>query len=154
MSSNLNPNATLCTVISGSFRKHLSQISVLKKALEKLGVSVLSPEKCNPINPGEEFIILDSDPVCHPELLQASVFAKMRRSTFLVLANFDGYIGRAAAVEVGYAIALGIKIYAVDAVNDPNIAPFCAQITDVFPELQNHVLISKLKSRNKDSVLK
>lgn len=138
MSNQPKLDATLCTVISGSFRKHLGQIASLKEALNKLEVAVLSPEKCDPINPGEEFVILASDPVCHPELLQSSIFAKMRRSTFLVLANFDGYIGRAAALEVGYAIALGIKIYSVEEVQDPNIAPYCALITNVFPELNHH----------------
>lgn len=137
MPNSLMPEPTLYTVISGSFRKHLGQISILKNALEKLGVAVLSPARCIAINPDDEFIILDSDPVCVPELLQSSVFAKMRRSTFLVLANFDGYIGRAAAVEIGYAIALGLKIYALETVEDPNIAPFCTPISTVFPEIQN-----------------
>ncbi len=130
---------TLYTVISGSFRKHLNQISTLKKSLERLDVCVLSPSKCSAINPDDEFIILESDPVCHPELLQSSVFTKMRRSTFLVLANFDGYIGLAAAVEIGYAIALGLKIYAIEEVTDPNIAPFCTPIFHVFPELQKTI---------------
>lgn len=130
------PSDTLKTVISGSFRKHLNQISQLKEALEKQSVFVLSPEVCHAVNPGEEFVVLDSDPVGSPELLQASIFEKMRRSTFLVLANFDGYIGRAAALEVGYAIALGIKIYTIEEVEDPNVAPFCTPITRVFPELE------------------
>ena len=114
------------TVISGSFRKHLQQISFLKKALEHLGIAVLSPAKCGAVNPDEEFILLDSDPITDPGILQSSVFAKMRRSAFLVLANFDGYIGKAAALEIGFAIAIGLKIYALEEVSDPNLAPFCS----------------------------
>ncbi len=129
-------NSTLTTVISGSFRKHLNKIALLKAALEKLEVYVLSPENCQSINPGEEFTILDTDPVSSPELLQSSVFAKMRKSTFLVIANFDSYIGKAAALEIGYAIAIGINIYAIEEVKDPNIAPFCEPIYSVFPELE------------------
>lgn len=133
------------TVISGSFRKHLSQIAILKNALEKLSIAVLSPVQCNAVNPDEEFILLDSDPISDPGILQSSVFAKMRRSSFLVLANFDGYIGKAAALEIGFAIAIGLKVYSLEQVSDPNIAPFCSLITDVLPELQPNT-INKLTS--------
>lgn len=124
------------TVISGSFRKHLQQIYELKKALEKENIQVLSPLGQNSINPKEEFVILDSDPVESPEILQATVFARIRNSTFLTLANFDGYMGRAATLEVGYAIAIGIKIYSIEKVIDPNINPFCSNIFNVLPQLE------------------
>lgn len=123
----------ISTVISGSYRKHLQEIIFLKIELEKQGVDVLSPSGEIAINPDEEFIILDSDPVTNPELLQSAVFSKIRNSTFLVLANFHGYIGVAAAMELGYAIREGIKIYACSPVSDPNLAPYCSQITNVFP---------------------
>lgn len=129
-------NSTLKTVISGSFRKHLKEISKLKMALELLGVQVLSPEVCEAINPEDEFAILESDPVDSPELLQPSVFQKIRGSTFLVVANFGGYLGAAATLEIGYSIAVGIKIYALEKIADPNIAPFCTSIFSVFPELK------------------
>lgn len=128
---------TIATVISGSFRKHLPQIVALKYELEKLGISVLSPEGDISINPDEEFIILDSDPVSNPELLQSSIFAKMRRSTFLTVANIDGYLGNAAILEIGYAIAIGIKIYALEPIQDPNIAPYCFSLDNLFPEIGN-----------------
>ena len=121
------------TVISGSFRKHLKPIFLLKKIIEEEGVSVLSPIGSLALNPEDEFVILDTDPIDNPELLQASVFAKMRRSTFLVVANFGGYLGNAAILEIGYAIALGIKILVVAPVLDPNLAPFCHSFTEAFP---------------------
>lgn len=126
---------TICTVISGSFRKHLGQIMKLKQQLEQAFVTVLSPAGHAAVNPGEEFIVLDSDPVTHPKLLQDSVFAKIRRSTFLVVANFDGYLGKAAVLEIGYAIAIGISIYTVEPVEDPNLSPYCRPLSEVFPNL-------------------
>ena len=123
------------TVISGSFRKHLCQIIRLKHLLEENGMRVLSPEGHLATNPDEEFIYLDSDPIEHPELLQSSVFAKIRRSTFIVAANVDGYLGNAAILEIGYAIALGIRVYCVESVRDPNIAPYCRPLTEAFPNI-------------------
>ena len=131
-------NPTLSAVISGSFRKHLSQIIRLKQELELCHVTILSPEGNLAVNPNEEFIVLDSDPVSHPKLLQDSVFAKIRRSTFLVVANYDGYIGKATTLEIGYAIALGLSIYVVEPVEDPNISPYCKLIQEVFPNIQTH----------------
>lgn len=128
-----NSNPTLACVISGSFRKHLPQLIQLKEALENHHVAVLSPAGSVATNPEDEFIVLDSDPVTHPKLLQDSVFAKMRRSTFLVVANVGGYLGRAAVLEMGYAIAFGISIYTLEPVEDPNLSPYCRLLNDVFP---------------------
>lgn len=123
------------TVISGSFRKHLLQIVRLKHLLEENGIRVLSPEGHLATNPDEEFVYLDSDPIKHPELLQSSVFAKIRRSTFIVVANIDGYLGNAAILEIGYAIASGVRVYCVEPVEDPNIAPYCTLLTEIFPNI-------------------
>ncbi len=127
------------TVISGSFRKHLAQIITLKNALEKNQITVLSPHGDIAVNPSEEFIILDSDPVTHPKLLQDSVFAKMRGSTFLVVANCGGYLGKAAIMEIGYAIAIGITIYCLEPVEDPNLSPYCRPLSEIFPDVVNSV---------------
>lgn len=126
----------LQTVISGSYRKHLNQIVKLKQALEKHHVAVLSPSGDLAINPDEEFIILDSDPVSHPKLLQDSIFAKIRRSTFLIVANVGGYLGRAAVLEIGYALAIGLTVYTTEPVTDPNIAPYCRSLNEIFPDIQ------------------
>lgn len=123
----------LCTVISGSYRKHLKELYALKAELEKQNIHVLSPVGAHATNPGEEFIYLDEDPVTDKRLLQDSVFAKIRGSSFLVLANIDGYLGTAAVMEVGYAISIGIQILTVEPVNDPNIEPYTRSIYMAFP---------------------
>lgn len=135
-------SATLYTVISGSYRKHLRQIMQLKQKLWQHHVAVLSPSGNAAVNPDEEFVILDSDPVTNPKLLQDSVFTKIRRSTFLVVANIEGYLGRAAVLEIGYAIALGISVYTLEPVDDPNLKPYCRPLAEIFPDID----ISKAKA--------
>lgn len=127
--------SSIFTVISGSFRKHLKEISQLKDALEMSGIVVLSPTSAKAINPNDEFIVLDSDPIDNPKLLQDSVFAKIRKSSFLMVANVNGYIGAAATMEIGYAIATGIPVYVLEEVADPNLAPYCQLISNVIPKL-------------------
>jgi|HubBroStandDraft_1064217.scaffolds.fasta_scaffold25906_4 hypothetical protein len=126
---------SVATVISGSYRRHLGDMYELKSLLEARGVTVLSPVGSFAVNPGEEFIILNADPIEDHRILQDSVFIKIRRSSFLILYNKDDYIGRAALVEFGYAIATGIQILTLEPVSDPNLVPYTRLISDIFPNL-------------------
>jgi nucleoside 2-deoxyribosyltransferase len=141
-----SPDFNFVSVIIGSFRKHLPEIINIKKQLEKFGVSVLSPIDENVVNPNDEFILFKSDLITDPKLLQDGVFAKIKHSTFVVVANIDGYIGRAGTMEIGYAIANGITIYTLELVNDVHIAPYCRLLSEIFPGINP-------KSRVNESVL-
>lgn len=125
---------SIFAVICGSFRKHLAEIAQIKHFIEGKGIKILSPQGIVAKNPDEEFILLDSDPINNTKLLQDSVFAKIRCSTFIVIANIEGYIGKAALMEMGYAIAHGINICTVEPIEDPNLAPYCKTLAEVFPE--------------------
>lgn len=145
--SSCNCNSSIFTVISGSYKKHLKEISLLKDFLERNNIAVLSPQGRNAVNPHDEFIILDSDVIDNPRILQDSVFAKIRRSTFLIVANINEYIGKAAVMEIGYAIALGIPIYTIEPVNDPNLRPYCMPLETVFPHVKELFEVKKLKKQ-------
>jgi hypothetical protein len=121
----------IATVISGSYRRHLPGMYRLKRLLERKGITVLSPVGDGAINPGEEFVLLDADPIHDHRTLQDSVFAKIRRSTFLTSFNEDGYIGKAALLEYGYAISIGIPILTLEPAEDPNIKPYTRLLSDV-----------------------
>lgn len=121
----------IATVISGSYRRHLRGMYALKRVLEQKGIHVLSPVGDGAINPGEEFVLLDADPIHDHRTLQDSVFAKIRRSSFLVGFNSDGYLGKAALLEFGYAISIGIPILTLEPVEDPNILPYTRLLSDV-----------------------
>ena len=142
-----NCNSSIFTVISGSFRKHLKEIYFLKDFLKKNHIAVLSPHGEKAINPDEEFIVLDSDVIDNPRILQDSVFAKIRRSTFLVVANIDQYIGKAAVMEIGYAIAIGIPVYTLAPVSDPNLSPYCSNLESVFPSIKKLFEVKELKKQ-------
>src|SRR5690606_14961711 len=111
--------------------RHLAGMYRLKRIFERRGITVLSPIGDGAINPGEEFVILDADPIQDHRTLQDSVFAKIRRSTFLTAFNQDGYLGKAALLEYGYAIAVGIPILALEPIEDPNIKPYTRLLSEV-----------------------
>jgi hypothetical protein len=126
----------IATVISGSYRRHLQQMYVLKRFLEAKGITVLSPVGLDAINPGQEFVLLDADPIHDHRTLQDSVFAKIRRSSFLVSFNRDGYVGKASLLEYGYAIAVGIPILTLEPADDPNILPYTRLLADVIGSVE------------------
>lgn len=134
MSSNVSNLKTFKTVISGSYRKHLGVMREVKEFLEQRNIEVLAPVSFGVVNPGEEFIILDEDPTHDARLLQDSIFAKMRMSAFHIVANQDGYLGKAALIELGYAVALGLHVLTLEPVEDPNLVPYCRPFKEAFPE--------------------
>lgn len=125
----------ISTVISGSYRRHLAEMFALKSYLEQKAITVLSPVGTKATNPGEEFILLDADPIQDRRLLQDSIFAKMRRSTFLVVLNKDRYLGNAALLEIGHAIALGLRVLTLEPVDDPNVQPYTQLLREIFVDL-------------------
>ncbi len=132
-------SSQLNAVIGGSYRKHLDLLFQIKTFLQEKRITVLSPVGSTALNPTEEFLILDDDPIHDPRILQDSIFAKMRMSSFYVLANEGGYIGNAAAIEIGYAISLGIQVLVLHSVVDPNIAPYVRSLYDVFPDAREYL---------------
>jgi hypothetical protein len=123
----------LRTVISGSYGKHFEQMLQIKKFLENQQVIVQAPVSEQIVPGTDEFILLDADPVGDPRILQDSIFAKIRMSSFLTVANIDGYLGRAAVLEVGYAVAMGINVLTVEPIDDPNLGVYTRTIASVFP---------------------
>ncbi|WP_231348680.1 TIR domain-containing protein [Bacillus mycoides] len=128
----------LKTVISGSYRKHFKELLLIQSFLEEENIEVLAPTSRGIVNPKEEFIILDEDPLTDHRTLQDSVLAKIRASSFLVVANVDDYIGKAATFEMGYAVSLGIQILTIETVKDPNLAGYCRLLEEVFPKWKEY----------------
>jgi nucleoside 2-deoxyribosyltransferase len=126
----------IATVISGSYRRHLQQMYALKRVLEDKGFTVLSPVGGAAVNPSDEFVLLDADPIRDHRTLQDSVFAKIRRSSFLVSFNREGYVGKASLLEYGYAIAVGIPILTLEPADDPNIKPYTRLLSDVIGQVE------------------
>ena len=112
------------TLIIGSYRRHFEHIAALKASLESNGVTVRAPASDRIVNPGEDFALLESDATSTPRDVQDRIFSLIRASDFVVVANIDGYLGRATTLEIGYAIASGIDVLSCEPIDDPNIAGY------------------------------
>jgi hypothetical protein len=57
-----------------------------------------------------------------------------------VVANYEQYIGKAALIEMGYAISLGMMILTLEPVEDPNLRPYCREIKEIFPKISQFLI--------------
>jgi hypothetical protein len=120
--------------ISGSFRKFKPEIDKLIDDFAELGVHVRAPAKGWLYKPHiivaewADFRPLPQEVGLSPRQIEDTFLDAIRRSDFLYLANPEGYMGSSASLEMGFALALGIPVFslaAIDTTQDPD--PFWKQ---------------------------
>lgn len=98
-------------VISGSFRKHLSDIGRASENFKKAGIEILAPLTQEVRGSKGGFIFLASDDKSKAaDTLERDFIDNIKKANFHYVANVEGYVGRSAAVEMGAAIMSGIPI--------------------------------------------
>lgn len=97
--------------VSGSFTRHLVEIQRAVAELTEHGVRILSPEQPTIVETVDGFVFVASDRHRSVKLVQDRHLASIAHSDFLWLEDSDGYVGQSAALEIGFAIGLGIPIY-------------------------------------------
>jgi exopolyphosphatase/pppGpp-phosphohydrolase len=96
--------------LSGSFRKHLDYILLVKKELTKNNISILSPRFDDPKNPGSEFVVFSGEENKSPLELERHHLDSIKQSDALIVCNPEGYVGASALIEIGYAHSIGKRI--------------------------------------------
>lgn len=140
---------TFRVVVSGSFRRYFDEISKTVKAFDEIGIDVLSPRVSKIINPGEEFVILETDDTHDPKALEQRHLDAIAEADALYLCNPNGYIGDSSKMELGYAIALGKSVFCQEPLEDFTLKFFCDPVAG--PEEVKNILAhqSPLQSINK-----
>lgn len=127
-------------VISGSFRKHLPDIGKLRDEFMKLGFEVLSPQSSTAVNPDPEFVILTSDDTKDIKTLEQKHLDCITRADAILIYNPNGEIGMSATLELGWAHALGKRIFAKEVPTDITLRQFCiapTQPSEINKQLSN-----------------
>lgn len=142
-SHNVTSSRELAVTVSGSFHRHLHAISAAVQELASQSVRVLSPADPRIVAQQGEFLFVASDPVRSVRLVQDRHLEAIRAADFLWLICPDGYVGQSAAMEVGFAAAVGVPIYAADAPADLTLR----QYVTVVPKLAEALRIVSIGSR-------
>ena len=110
--------------VSGSFRRHMTAIYDAVATLTDMGVKVLSPSDPRVVDQIGDFVFVASDRVRSIRMVQDRHLESIRSSSFLWLVTPDGYVGQSAAMEVGYAAAVGTPIYCSVAPSDQTLSKY------------------------------
>lgn len=99
------------TVISGSFRKNMVDITRAINSFDAMGVSVLAPKgtRITGIRTGFTMLATDS-PEDSPLQLERAFMDQIANADFLYVVNTGGYIGKSASAEMAHAKMRGIPI--------------------------------------------
>jgi len=100
----------LSVAILGSYRKHWTRIAQAAATFRHLGCEVLCPNG-EPVNPGAEFVRLNTDQAMTEEAVVQSVMRAIDQADLVYFYNPEGYLGASAAVELGYCLAAGKRFY-------------------------------------------
>lgn len=108
----------MTATVSGSFHRHMGAIGEAVAELRDLGVRVLSPADPRVVGEDGDFLFVASDRVLVPKVVQDRHLRSIASSDFLWLVTPDGYVGSSAAMELGFAVGVGVPVRATHAPED------------------------------------
>jgi len=135
----------LRVVVSGSFHRHMQIITAAVHELASIPVRVLSPADPRVVARQGEFLFVASDRVRSVRLVQDRHLESIRAADFLWLVCPDGYVGQSASMEVGFAAAARVPIFATNAPSDLTLREY----VDVVPTLSEALRRVEASSRRR-----
>lgn len=121
------PVAQLAVTICGSFRRNPEALRADQLALLNAGCAILSPVTLDWVAEEDGFVFGAKEFGRPPAEIEEGHLRAMRSSHFVWLHAPGGYVGRSAAMEIGYAHALGLSVFALDLPADVALAALVTQ---------------------------
>src|ERR1700680_4648831 len=115
-----DPQVVLC----GSFRKDRSGLVRAYDDLVRTGCVVLSPADIAFVAETDGFAYAEGDLGSEPGAIEEQHLSCIQRSDFVWLHMVDGLVGASVSLEIGYAHALGIPVFAAAAPSDVTLEAF------------------------------
>lgn len=117
--------------LCGSFRRDHGGLRKDYKDLVQAGCHVLSPVDVEWTTEREGFVLAAHEAHREPGDVERDHLKAMRSAYFIWLHAPDGYVGRSAAMELGYARALGLRVFARTLPEDGVLASFVTKVDSV-----------------------
>lgn len=110
--------------ICGSFRRDPDGLLSVHRAFVSTGAVVLSPADPYFVAEHAGFVYAADEINDDPIDIEARHLRAMQAADLVWLHAPDGYVGRSAAMELGFAHALGLPVYGATTPEDPVLEPF------------------------------
>ena len=118
-------NLSKCQVVlSGSYRKDFESLKATYEELRDLGCEVLSPSNVVAVREVDGFVFMHGEDSQLPDDIEARHLDAIQKANFVWLHAPQGYVGPTASLEIGFARAVGVPVFAREPVNDPVIRSF------------------------------
>jgi hypothetical protein len=120
----------LTATVSGSFRRSMRAVQDAVYTLTDAGVTVLSPADPRVVAQTDDFVFVASDRVRSIKLVQSRHLEAIAASDFLWVENQEGYLGLSGAMEIGYAIANRVPVFAAEPPTDLTLQEYVTVVRD------------------------
>ena len=104
--------SSVSVALCGSFRRDPGGLKREYNELIDAGCTVLSPVDIEWVAERDGFVLAEHEVDEEPCRVEAAHLSAMRSADFVWLYTPNGYVGHSASMELGYAHALGLAIYA------------------------------------------
>ncbi len=111
-------------VLSGSYRKDFESLKATYEELRDLGCQVLSPSNVTAVRETDGFVFMKGEERELPDAIEARHLEAIQKANFVWLHAPQGYVGPTASLEIGFARAVGVPVFAREQVKDPVIHSF------------------------------
>jgi NTP pyrophosphatase (non-canonical NTP hydrolase) len=124
VSSAREPAFNCEVVLSGSYRKAFETLKATYEEFRDLGCTILSPSSVSIVHEHDGFVYMQGEETQTPERIEDRHLKAIQRANFVWLHAPEGYVGPTAALEVGYANAVGVPVYAQQSPADAILRSF------------------------------
>lgn len=111
-------------VLSGSYRKEFETLKATYEEFRDLGCTILSPSNVSIVREDDGFVYMRGEETQTPQGIENRHLKAIQRANFVWLHAPEGYVGPTAALEVGYANAVGVPVYAQQEPTDTILRSF------------------------------
>lgn len=116
-------------VLSGSYRKDFEALRTTYHDLLDLGCQILSPSNMTAVRESDGFVFMKGEELQSPDAIEGRHLDAIQRATFVWLHDPEGYVGPTASLEIGFAKAIGVPVFAKETVKDPALRSFVEVIS-------------------------
>src|SRR5439155_16347313 len=103
--------------VSGTFRKHWNAVTKTIETFKGLGAEVISPQSTEQDHQVAGFVYLKGEEG-PPQEIELRHLKAISCSDALYVVSPDGYLGPSTALEIGYALALGVPVWSSNTLID------------------------------------
>jgi NTP pyrophosphatase (non-canonical NTP hydrolase) len=111
-------------VLSGSYRKDVEGLRRTYEAFKDLKCQVLSPTNIRVTREIDGFVFMEGEETQSPDAIELRHLDAIQESQFMWLHAPSGYVGTSAALEVGFAHAIGVPVFCQESLTDSILQGF------------------------------